>query len=80
LGRNFDYKAAPCLVCWTAPENGYKSVSVVDTTSFLYHRHNTFDKNYNKYRNDYEKDVEYIRQKSKRLIAEEKAKNATDNT
>lgn len=36
LGRNFDYKAAPCLVCWTAPENGYKSVSVVDTTFFLH--------------------------------------------
>lgn len=36
LGRNFDYKAAPCLVCWTAPENGYKSVSVVDTTFFVY--------------------------------------------
>lgn len=36
LGRNFDYKAAPCLVCWTAPENGYKSLSVVDTTFFLH--------------------------------------------
>ena len=36
LGRNFDYKAAPCLVCWTSPENGYKSVSVVDTTFFVH--------------------------------------------
>lgn len=36
LGRNFDYKAAPCLVCWTAPENGYKSLSVVDTTFFIH--------------------------------------------
>ena len=36
FGRNFDYKAAPCLVCWTAPENGYKSVSVVDTTFFVH--------------------------------------------
>lgn len=36
LGRNFDYKAAPCLVCWTAPEHGYKSVSVVDTTFFIH--------------------------------------------
>ena len=36
LGRNFDYKEAPCLVCWTAPENGYKSVSVVDTMFFLH--------------------------------------------
>ena len=36
LGRNFDYKAAPCLVCWTSPENGYKSMSVVDTTFFVH--------------------------------------------
>ncbi len=36
MGRNFDYKAAPCLVCWTAPEKGYKSVSVVDTTFFIH--------------------------------------------
>ena len=36
LGRNFDYKAAPCLVCWTSPENGYKSMSVVDTTFFIH--------------------------------------------
>ena len=36
LGRNFDYKAAPCLVCWTAPEKGYKSMSVVDTTFFIH--------------------------------------------
>ena len=35
MGRNFDYKAAPCLVCWTSPENGYKSLSVVDTTFFI---------------------------------------------
>ena len=55
------------------------AVSVVETTSFLYHRHNTFDKNYGKYRNDYDKDVEYIKQKSKRLIEEEKAKNAAEN-
>ncbi len=36
LGRNFDYKAAPCLVCWTSPENGYRSMSVVDTTFFIH--------------------------------------------
>lgn len=36
LGRNFDYKEAPCLVCWTAPEKGYRSVAVVDTTFFLH--------------------------------------------
>ena len=36
LGRNFDYKAAPCLVLWCAPEKGYRSMSVVDTTFFLH--------------------------------------------
>ena len=36
LGRNFDYKEAPCLVCWTAPENGYRSMAVVDTTFFIH--------------------------------------------
>ena len=36
LGRNFDYKAAPCLVLWTTPENGYRSLSVVDTTFFIH--------------------------------------------
>ena len=36
LGRNFDYKEAPCVVCWTKPENGYRSVSVVDSTFFLH--------------------------------------------
>ena len=36
LGRNFDYKKAPCTVCWTAPEKGYKSVSIIDTTFFIH--------------------------------------------
>ncbi len=36
FGRNFDYKEAPCMVCWTAPENGYRSVSVIDTTFFIH--------------------------------------------
>ncbi|MBR6568536.1 MAG: linear amide C-N hydrolase [Clostridia bacterium] len=36
LGRNFDYKAAPCLVLWTNPEKGYRSVAVVDTTFFIH--------------------------------------------
>ena len=36
MGRNFDYKAAPCAVVWTAPENGYRSVGMIDTTFFLY--------------------------------------------
>ncbi len=36
LGRNFDYKKAPCTVCWTSPEKGYRSVSIIDTTFFLH--------------------------------------------
>ncbi|MBQ8502666.1 MAG: linear amide C-N hydrolase [Clostridia bacterium] len=36
FGRNFDYKAAPCVVCWTSPENGYRSMSVIDSTFFLH--------------------------------------------
>lgn len=36
FGRNFDYKAAPCLVLWTTPEKGYRSLSVVDTTFFIH--------------------------------------------
>ena len=36
FGRNFDYKKAPCVVCWTKPENGFSSVSVIDSTFFLH--------------------------------------------
>lgn len=36
LGRNFDYKKAPCAVCWTAPEKCYRSVSIIDTTFFIH--------------------------------------------
>lgn len=36
LARNFDYKAAPCLVVRTCPENGYKSVGVTDTNFMVY--------------------------------------------
>jgi len=36
MGRNFDYRDAPCFVVWTAPENGYKSVSMVDANLMLY--------------------------------------------
>ncbi len=36
FARNFDYKAAPCVICWTAPEKGYKSVSLIDSTMFLH--------------------------------------------
>ena len=36
LGRNFDYKEAPCMVVWTHPEGGYASISVVDCNFMLY--------------------------------------------
>lgn len=36
LGRNFDYKEAPCIVLWTKPENGYSSIAVADSTFMLY--------------------------------------------
>lgn len=36
LGRNFDYKDAPCVIVWTAPGNGYRSMAVADTTYMLY--------------------------------------------
>lgn len=36
LARNFDYKDAPCIVVWTKPENGYKSVGITDTNVLLY--------------------------------------------
>lgn len=36
LARNFDYKEAPCVVVWTEPKNGYKSIAVTDTNVMLY--------------------------------------------
>ena len=36
MGRNFDYKDAPCLVVRTAPETGYRSVAVTDLNVMLY--------------------------------------------
>lgn len=36
LGRNFDFKDAPCFVLWTHPKNHYASVSVIDTNFMLY--------------------------------------------
>lgn len=35
LGRNFDYKDAPCFFLWTAPKNGYKSLSATDCNFML---------------------------------------------
>lgn len=36
LGRNFDYKSAPCMAVWTHPENGYASVAMADCNFMLY--------------------------------------------
>ena len=35
LGRNFDFVDAPCMLVWTHPENGYKSLAVADSTVML---------------------------------------------
>lgn len=43
LGRNFDYKEAPCMVLWTNPQKGYRSVAVADINMFLHGtKHITF--------------------------------------
>ena len=50
FGRNFDYKEAPCMVCWTAPEKGYRSLAVIDTTFFLHGtKHMTLENSKKKY-------------------------------
>jgi len=36
LGRNFDYKDSVCIVVWTAPENGYRSMTVTLGAFLLY--------------------------------------------
>lgn len=41
MGRNFDYKSAPCLVLWTHPENGYASLSMVDCNFMIYGKQKT---------------------------------------
>ena len=43
MGRNFDFRVAPCLVLWTHPEGNYKSISVVD------HNFLTYGKKYHKF-------------------------------
>ena len=45
LGRNFDFKIAPCMVLWTHPENHYASISMVDTNFLAY---GTYVNKYNK--------------------------------
>lgn len=36
MGRNFDFKTAPCLVLWTHPEGNYSSLAVVDHNFITY--------------------------------------------
>lgn len=36
LGRNFDFREAPCFVVWTHPQNRYASLSVVDNNFLAY--------------------------------------------
>jgi len=36
FGRNFDFPANPALLLWTYPEDGYRSVSMVDLGYFDY--------------------------------------------
>lgn len=36
MGRNFDYKDAPCLVVRTKPPHGYRSVGITDLNMMLY--------------------------------------------
>lgn len=45
LGRNFDFKTAPCFVLWTHPKNHYSSIAVVDGNFLTYgDTHNKFSK------------------------------------
>ena len=36
MGRNFDYKDAPCMLVRTAPENGYRSIGFTDANFFIW--------------------------------------------
>ena len=43
MGRNFDFKVAPCLVLWTHPGGYYSSLSVVGHNFITYgNKHNVF--------------------------------------
>ena len=45
MGRNFDYKESPCLVLWTHPENGYRSINTLTVNFMLYGiKHQRIDK------------------------------------
>lgn len=44
MGRNFDFKSAPCLVLWTHPVGHYSSMAVVDHNFLTYgNKRNVFD-------------------------------------
>lgn len=44
IGRNFDFRVAPCLVLWTHPEGNYSSLAVVDHNFITYgNKRNRFD-------------------------------------
>lgn len=44
MGRNFDFKTAPCLILWTHPEGHYKSLAVVDHNFITYgNKRNVFN-------------------------------------
>ncbi len=36
MGRNFDYKESPCIVLWTNPDKGYRSMTTLTTNFMLY--------------------------------------------
>ena len=45
LARNFDFKDSPCLAVWCEPENGYKSIGMIDLNFMLYgYKHQIIDK------------------------------------
>ena len=46
------------------------SAAALDTVVF--HRHNPYERRYNMYRSDYEKDLDYIKNKRQRMIIEQK--------
>lgn len=50
MGRNFDYKTAPCFVVWTHPEDGYAAIGIADANFMLYGNANMPRTPINRYR------------------------------
>lgn len=44
FARNFDYKEAPCIIVWTSPKNGYKSVGITSADVLMCDRNIDKDK------------------------------------